>query len=144
MSDMKSCCDVDHGTHEEFIEQTDRWDKIGITLSGLCAIHCLITPILLLAIPALGAVFEAAWVHVVMAIFIVPIGIFAFYSGYLHHKKKGLMALGFVGLALIGAGLLLPLSRIDLFGHDVVTIAGSVCLIIAHVLNRRACLCHRH
>ena len=144
MEDVKSCCDVDHGAHDEFVEQTNRWDKLGITLSSICAVHCLLTPVLLLAIPALGQFFEAPWVHVTMAIFIVPIGIFAFYSGYLHHKQKGLTALGFAGLALVCAGLLMPLSGIQFLGHDIITMAGSACLIVAHILNRRACLCHRH
>lgn len=144
MDEVKACCEVDHTKHEVFEEETDRWDKIGIALSGLCAIHCVVTPFLALGLPVFGEVFEQPWVHILMAVFIVPIGLFAFYSGYLHHRKKPLVAMGLVGLGLIGVGLLSPLSRIDFLGHDAVTIVGSIFLIIAHVLNRRACLCHRH
>lgn len=144
MEDVNSCCDVDHSQHEQFVEQSDRWDKLGITLSGICAIHCLITPFLAIAIPVLGETFEQPWVHIVMALFVVPVGLYAFYTGYLHHMKKGLTALGVTGIAMVGVGLLAPISGINLFGHDVITIAGSLCLVVAHVLNRRACLCHRH
>lgn len=142
--DESKCCDVDHSQHDKFVDQTDRWDKWGITLSGICAIHCLLTPLLVLAVPVAGEAFEQPWVHITMAIFIVPIGLFAFYSGYQHHKKVGLTTLGLLGLALIGVGLLAPLSRVNFLGHDAVTVVGSVCLILAHVLNRRACLCDRH
>ncbi len=144
MDEVHSCCDVDHSQHEKFVEQSDSWDKLGITLSGLCAIHCLITPFLAVAIPVLGETFEQPWVHILMAVFVVPVGLFAFYSGYNHHKKKGLTALGVAGLGMVGVGLLAPISGINLFGHDFITITGSLCLVVAHVLNRRACLCHRH
>lgn len=144
MDDVHSCCDVDHSQHEQFVEQSDRWDKLGMTLSGLCAIHCLLTPFLALAVPVLGETFEQPWVHILMAIFVVPVGLYAFYSGYRHHKKKGLTALGFAGLAMVCVGLLVPISGIDFLGHDIITILGSLCLVVAHVLNRRACLCHRH
>jgi len=132
---VEACCEVDHSQHQDFVEQTDRWDKLGITLSGLCAIHCLLTPIFALAVPALGSAFEQPWVHVTMAFFILPIGVFAFYSGYVHHKKMFLVALGITGLMLVSFGL---------FTHDLITIAGSACLIFAHILNRRACHCETH
>lgn len=144
MDDVKSCCDVDHTQHEEFITQLDRWDKVGLALSSLCAIHCLLAPILVLSVPVLGQAFEQPWIHLLLAVFVVPVGLFAFYTGYGHHHKKGLTSLGVAGLALVCVGLLAPISGVNFLGHDVITIIGSFCLVIAHILNRRACLCHRH
>ncbi|QDK39714.1 MerC domain-containing protein [Bdellovibrio sp. NC01] len=144
VEDAKHCCEVNHAEHDQFVEQTDRWDKLGITLSTICAIHCVITPFLALAVPVLGETFEQPWVHLVMAVFVVPTGLYAFFSGYQHHKQKGLVALGVLGIILIAIGLLAPISGLNLFGHDVITIIGSAALIVAHVLNRRACHCDRH
>lgn len=139
-----SCCDVDHTQHETFEEQTDRWDKLGIFLSSLCAIHCLATPLLVLTLPMMGEFFEQEWVHLLMALFVVPVGLFAFWSGYKHHQQINVFALGVLGLTMVGGASLAPHSWVEFFGYDLVTLFGGVFLVIAHVLNRRACLCHRH
>lgn len=34
------------------------WDKIGLGLSGLCLVHCLLLPIAVSSLPWLGIVFE--------------------------------------------------------------------------------------
>lgn len=139
-----ACCDVDHSKHHEFEEETDRWDKIGIFLSTLCAIHCLLTPLLVLALPVLGQAFEATWVHWTMALVIVPVGVFAFWSGYKHHKQNKVFGLGLVGLLLVAAGSVLPHEMVEFREYDLVTIVGSILLVTAHVLNRRACQCDAH
>ncbi|MFM6928414.1 MAG: MerC domain-containing protein [Bdellovibrio sp.] len=139
-----ACCDVDHSKHQEFEEETDRWDKIGIFLSTLCAIHCLVTPLLVLVLPVLGQAFEASWVHWVMAVVILPVGVFAFWSGYKHHQQGKVFTLGILGLSLVAAGSILPHEMVEIWEHDMVTILGSILLVIAHVLNRRACQCDTH
>lgn len=139
-----ACCDVDHTEHATFSEKTDAWDKLGIFLSGLCAIHCLLTPILLIALPVFGEMFESEWVHGLMAVFILPIGLYAFWSGYKHHRQTKVFALGVAGLLFIVSELVLPHEIIHDVGHHVFTVIGSTLLITAHYLNRRACLCHRH
>lgn len=140
----ESCCEVDHTQHEEFEEKTLTWDRVGIVLSSLCAIHCLATPILILTLPVLGEFFHAEWVHLLMAIAILPVGLFAFWSGYKHHRQKSVLIMGVVGLAMICAASVLPHEWVEVMEHDVVTIAGSLLLVAAHILNRRACLCHKH
>lgn len=139
-----TCCDVDHTQHQTFEETSDRWDKLGIFLSSLCAIHCLVTPLLVLALPVMGEFFEQEWVHLTMALFVVPVGLFAFWSGYKHHHQGKVFALGVLGLSMVGGASLAPHEWVEFWGHDMVTILGSMFLIIAHVLNRRACLCHKH
>lgn len=143
-SQNETCCEVNHAQHEIFQDTTDRWDKLGIILSSLCALHCLVTPLLVLALPMFDSIFENEWVHLMMALFVVPVGLFAFWSGYRHHLQKKVFALGIVGLILVGGAPLAPHSWVDFFGHDLITISGSFFLIVGHVLNRRACLCHRH
>lgn len=131
---------------------TDPWDKFGIFLSSLCAVHCLLTPFLVLAIPWLAEKFENPWVHIVLALFVVPVGLYALWSGYRHHRRKYILVLGLIGLALVtSATLELPFSfDIGLhahdehahdFTHEIVTIVGSLFLLSAHILNLRSCRC---
>lgn len=139
-----ACCEVDHSQHEAFVEQTDIWDRLGIFLSSLCALHCLATPLLLLALPMAGEFFESEWIHLGMALFVVPVGLFAFLSGYKHHRQKGVLSLGILGILLVAGASFLPHELVEVGEFDVVTIAGGLVLVLAHVLNRRACACHKH
>ena len=141
---VEICCDVDHTQHADFEASTGRWDKAGLFLSGLCAIHCLLTPFLLLALPFLGEFLEHSWVHVTMALCVLPVGVYAFWSGFRHHKKKNVFAMGVLGLIFIGGGALLPHEVVEFYEYDLVTITGSFVLMTAHILNRRACQCHEH
>ena len=139
-----ACCDVDHSKHEQFAEETDIWDKMGMFLSTLCAIHCLVTPLLILALPMMGEVFESEWVHLSMAAVILPIGLFAFWSGFKHHRQNKVFAMGVGGLLLVCAGSVLPHEMVEFFEMDLVTIFGSLLLVTAHYLNRKACQCEVH
>lgn len=140
--------DADHDHNE-----LDRWDRFGLFLSGLCAVHCMVTPFLVAFMPLLAERFEAPWVHVAMALFVVPVGVYAFWSGFKHHHDKKILLIGLVGLLLVGGAALFPLTPFDLghdhsefsfFSEETVTIIGSFLLITAHLLNRRACACHSH
>ena len=140
----EACCDVNHAEHAQFEVQTERWDRLGMWLSSLCALHCLATPLLVLALPVMGEFFEQEWVHLTMALFVVPVGLFAFWSGYKHHHQIRVFTLGIIGLLMVGGASLLPHEMVEIHEWDVVTIIGSFFLITAHILNRRACLCHKH
>lgn len=138
------CCVVDHSQHDEFEKKTTVWDRVGMTLSSICAIHCLLTPFLILLVPALGSAFESEWVHLGLALLVVPVAFYAFWSGYQHHHRKYLLVMGLLGAAMIGAAAILPHDWVELFGFDMMTILGSIILVVSHILNRNACLCHVH
>lgn len=141
------CCEVDHTQHASFEEKTSHWDKLGVFLSSLCALHCLLTPFLLVAAPFLGEIFEQAWVHVALALFVAPVGLYAFISGYRHHKNKFLLAIGVLGVLLVVSALLINHEHGPHehgFELDYLTVVGSLILVVAHLWNRKACLCHVH
>ena len=50
------------------------WDRLGIGLSGLCAVHCLLTPVVLSLLP-LWPTLQAvnAWVHPTLLVLILPV-----------------------------------------------------------------------
>ena len=132
------------------------YDFLGIFLSSLCGVHCLITPFLLLYFPSIGKNFESPWIH---ALLMGLVG-WAFYqSVYLHYKiHRSKPTLGF---GILGFGFLLIVSVIEVFFHSdkhghghneahhdesftlYLAIMGSVLLIVSHILNIRKCKCLR-
>ena len=42
------------------------YDFLGIFLSSLCGVHCLMTPFLLLYFPSIGKNFESPWIHALL------------------------------------------------------------------------------
>ncbi len=82
-------------------------DRYGITLSLLCGIHCAISPIIYLLAPTLVASWwSAKSVHIVAALVIVPIAIYALSRGLTRHKNKWPSILGYSGSFLIILALL--------------------------------------
>ena len=112
------------------------WDKIGVCASGICLIHCLATPILLLIFPASKIqFFEHGVLHAVFAVLVVGSILLAVYPTCKKHGHKDIMTFAALGVFFILSSFLF---------HDygevieyVFTIAGSICLIIAHIRNMK-------
>jgi hypothetical protein len=111
---------------------------MGISASILCGIHCLLTPILVLASPLLGKFLSHQAFHLIVALVIYPIAIFALWAGYKIHNYRRMLALGGLGLVFVAAGIVAGLlNRSD---HEpALMLAGGLFLIAAHALNIRAC-----
>ncbi len=106
-------------------------DGSAISLSGLCLVHCLALPIAAAFLPAVSAMAEAEWVHLVFVGFAAPIAAFAFFrpgSQPPRHTK----ALAGIGIALLLSGALGPTAW-----EPWITVTGSLALASAHVLNWR-------
>jgi hypothetical protein len=129
-------------------------DQAGVIVSIACGIHCLLTPILLLALPALGEAFHNPLIHRAIAVAVLGIAAFALYRGYRRHHHVSPLVFGLAGVAAVWAALFVPHAAHD---HDhfrlpigtIVTMLGSALLITGHVLNIRAgrctkCACHAH
>lgn len=112
------------------------WDKIGICASGLCLIHCLATPILLLVFPTLKlTLLESHIVHEIFALVVISSILIAVYPHCKKHGHTDIIAIAFGGVAFVVAALLfhdLPSSI-----ADSLTIIGSILLIIAHFKNMK-------
>lgn len=118
------------------------WDKIGISASLLCLIHCLFTPVLVIFLPFLGETLSHQWFHRIIVVVVLPVAVWALYSGYQIHKLKRILWLGAAGLAFLISAML--------FGHDdfrveyALMIIAGILLASAHLVNLRACrLDHR-
>lgn len=116
------------------------WDRLGIGLSGLCAVHCLLIPLVAALLP-LWPVAESVhvWSHPVLFLLIVPTVWLALRNGGYRRRSVTLLLLG--GLSTVGmAGLLHDVTGLlaSEWGEAVITLAGSVQLISGHGLNYRS------
>lgn len=84
-------------------------DRVGITASVACAIHCLAAPFLFLLLPAAGSVWSHPAVHWVLAALVLPLAVWVIYRGYLKHRKRWTLVTAGLGSACIIAGLIAPM-----------------------------------
>lgn len=122
------------------------WDQIGIVLSAVCAVHCILTPFIMLSLPIMARYYVAhPAFHVLIALFILPVGIWAFVSGYRHHHQKKVFYYGLPGLFVIALGPYL-IHRMGLDTMEIyLMVPASFALIFAHWVNQKACQsCETH
>lgn len=111
-------------------------DKLGVTATSLCALHCIFLPVLLPVLPLLGlsVVAEEAFEHFVLVASMV-VGFIAIFSGFHRYHRK---LYPFYSLALGG----FVYASKDLLGETyepVIVTVGAVLIIFAHILNIRLC-----
>jgi len=119
-------------------------DQAGIFLSFICAIHCLLTPVVMLTLPIMARYYLAnPLFHYILAACILPVGLYSFIWGAYRHRNWKVLLLGIPGLVLIS---LVPIMvhNYQLFLNEPLLVGlGSVMLISAHWINRKSCL-HFH
>jgi hypothetical protein len=114
------------------------WDHAGVAVSTACMVHCIALPVLLVFLPGLAVLVPSAEsVHVALIAVLVAVAAAAFVPGYRRHGRRGVLVLAGAGLALVSTGALA--HELGEWAETVLTVSGSVVLVAAHVLNRRAC-----
>lgn len=126
-------------------------DNFGITVSAVCAIHCVLLPAIFIIAPY--SFLASHEFHVALIYFILPCGAVAFILGCKKHGDLKVAILGSLGLAcLITAMIIHELApkhqHSEEFITIIVTILGSTLLIISHLRNRKLCAtehytCHK-
>ena len=111
------------------------WDRLGIGFSGLCALHCLLTPVIVSLIPLWPTldIFHE-YIHLSFIIILPPI---AYFSLRKKHESPAIMVLMIVGLLTITGAWFLADVLGDI-GETVVTLIGSFFLITGHWLNYKS------
>lgn len=128
------------------------YDLLGIFLSTLCGIHCLVTPLALLYIPSVGEHLESPWVHALLIGFVALAFHQSVYSHYKFHRSKTTL-----GVGLLGFAILLTTTLFEVFAHSheqghgdghqeegamlYLALVGAILLITSHILNIRKCQC---
>lgn len=142
MHDAKhSCCE--HQVPQDSDKHTHALDKTGVSVSTLCLLHCLLLPLLTPFIPLFETIEESGLSHLFFALLVAPIAVLTFNKGYREHKIMLVPTLGYLGLIFIGSGFLMD-DHGFLSKESILTSAGSILLVLAHLFNIRLCIHNRH
>ena len=119
---------------------TPAGDKVAIGLSLACALHCLVTPVIVSLYPSvITAGLHDERIHLVLIAFVIPISAFSLTMGCRRHRQLPVFSLGAAGIfALILSALL---------GHETGgetlevtgTLLGSGLVACSHLLNFKLC-----
>jgi uncharacterized membrane protein YesL len=119
------------------------WDRLGITFSTACVIHCIVVAFLPLFFPALSIYNHSTWVHIAVGFIILFTSPLAFVPGFRKHGLTWILGVAVTGLFLIMMGVLLEGSITDQTSHGI-SILGSLFLVFAHAKNLQHSHKHHH
>ncbi len=111
-------------------------DRTAVALSGLCLLHCLALPVVIVLLPFANELGDGHW-HAQMLIVVVPVSVVAFALGFRHHRSGQVMAVGALGLLLLVIGGTVVHTHYGIAADRAFTMAGSLILAIAHFHNNR-------
>lgn len=141
---MKLELETEHPVSEKALATSARLDKLGIVLSSVCLLHCLLTPLVftLLPIISLNALWEDLLFHQLMLWLVIPTSTVALLIGCRKHHDLKILGSGFLGMtmllliALVGHELMSP------WQEKLATSIAGITLALSHYLNFRACQNH--
>jgi hypothetical protein len=110
---------------------SSRLDRIAMTLSGVCAVHCVATAVLLGLLASAGGLLGNPIIHEVGLSLAMIVGAIALGRGIREHGFLLPSAVGVVGLAIMAYAMTLHESGFE----PVVTIIGVTVLALGHRLN---------
>ena len=116
-----------------FISIRNRLDRVGVLLSGLCALHCLAGLLLVAGLGLGGGVLLAPEIHRLGLALAIAVGSVTLVLGVVRHGDPVPLQVGAAGIALMAFALFV--------GHGmaeaVLTILGVSLLAWAHLRNLR-------
>ena len=119
---------------------TIKVDKAAIGLSMFCIAHCLLTPIAIIMLPALGATFLGDEIfHYALLFVVIPISMFSLGIGCRKHGRREILLFGLVGISIMSLILIIGEDVLGELGESMLTILGALIVAFAHVRNFRAC-----
>ena len=118
-------------------------DNLGITISSVCAIHCVLLPAIFIIAPY--SFLASHEFHEALIYFILPCAAIAFVLGCRKHGDIKVAVMGTLGVILLASSLLFhEIFHAEEHSEELITvlitIAGSIMLILSHIRNRKLCL----
>jgi hypothetical protein len=114
-------------------------DKLAISLSAICVLHCLFMPSFLILSSWFAAFsIDNEFIHYAILIVAIPVSAFALTRGFKNHKKLSYFVYGFFGLFLL-AFAVLAAGITGEIGEKSLTLLGSLFVIYAHYKNHQIC-----
>ena len=117
-----------------------RSDKLAISLSLVCVIHCLFAPsFVILSSGYYAATLDNEFVHNLILFFAIPVSLFALTLGYKNHGAPQYFFIGTTGLIILVMAVILGEPLYGETGEILFTILGSVLVVFAHYKNHQIC-----
>lgn len=111
-----------------------RLDRVGIILSGLCAVHCVLGVVVVGLFGLGGEALLSPEIHRIGLAIALAVGLVSLGFGVLRHGRIAPLVIGGIGLSLMAAALFV--------GHGlpeaVLTILGVSLVAFAHIRNVHA------
>jgi hypothetical protein len=123
-----------------WISIRDRLDRAGLLLSGLCALHCLLSVAVVASLGVGGHLLLHPAIHRVGLALALVIAAVAIGSGALRHRQPVPFVVAMTGLTFMGGALAVDHGMEEI----VLTVIGVVLVAAGHVLNLRHCRCTNH
>ena len=115
-------------------------DKLSITLSMACMIHCLLMPsFLILTSGFLALTIDNELIHKVFLMLVIPISLYALISGFQNHKITSYLYLGISGLWLLIFAVFFGEGVFGELAEQVLTFLGSLVVVFSHYQNFQTC-----
>lgn len=115
-------------------------DKTAISLSFICAVHCLAMPLIFLLLPSLAVIyFDNETAHLLMLFAVLPVSIFALTMGCKKHKDIFVFILGAVGLAILVTAVLLGHDALGELVEKALILSGATIIALSHIRNHALC-----
>lgn len=116
--------------HEHAIVSS-RLDRVAMSISGLCVVHCIGTAVLVGLLASASGFLGKPIIHEVGLTLAMIIGAFALGRGFLEHGFMLPAAVGSLGLGVMAGALSLPEG-----GHEpIYTVLGVLIVALGHRLN---------
>ena len=123
-------------------------DKIAMSTSIICAIHCLLFPTILILPSTFSSLqYNNELIHFWLLLVIVPFSIIGLITGLKNHKKNRVFFLGICGIVILSGAVLINEEIIGEHGESLFTLLGSIFVVTAHFKNYQLCRslnCHCH
>lgn len=118
---------------DAYLSIRDRLDRVGVMLSGLCALHCLAGLLLVAGLGLGGEFLLAPVIHRVGLALAIAVGAATLVIGVSRHRDPKPLQFGAAGIGLMIVALLVGHGNAE----AILTIGGVALLGYAHIRNLR-------
>ena len=116
------------------------YDKIAISFSVVCALHCLLLPIAVIFLPAISATFLGSEdFHKTLLYFVIPSSIIALSLGCKMHGKYEVYSYGVIGIGTLLFASFFGHEYLGEIGEILFTLIGAGILSFGHYKNQKLC-----
>lgn len=114
-----------------------RLDRAGIALSAACAVHCLLSIVIVSGLGIGGEFFLSPDIHRIGLVLATLIAAVAIGWGALRHRMAAPFVIAMTGLTFMGGALAVPHGPRE----AILTIIGVALVSLGHILNLRHARC---